>query len=192
MTFGIYALLGPLPELPPARRWRKLDRPLLAAFFLVSCVAWLPSPMFARARQKKDWGTLSSVRAILRRASAHDWYYHQFDDVGASLSPADVVLMPVTRTVLDLASVTGASSVSTPLTLRVADNNQRFRDVARFFRLKTRLADRLAIARKYRATKVLVPSRFTPLVAELEQNFGPPLARGDSYTLFGLEGLDGR
>jgi hypothetical protein len=188
MALGVYALLGPLPELAPARRWPWLDRPLCVAFLIASCVSWLPSPMMARARQKDDWGTLRSLRAVLRRPSPHDAYYHQFDDVKAFLTPDDVVMTPVTRVVLDLASVTGASSVSTPLTLRVPDNNRRFRDVARFFRGNTRREDRMALARKYQVTKVLVQSRRRDLVAQMERDLGPPLASGDSYTLFALNG----
>jgi hypothetical protein len=188
MALGFYACIGPLPELSPARPWPRLDRPLCALFLIACCVAWLPSPMFARARQTDDWGTLWSPSALLARPSAHDSYYRQFDDVKGWLGPGDVVMMPVDRAVLDLASVTGASSVSTPLTLRVPDNNQRFRDVARFFNPKTRRADRIKLAQKYGANKVLVRSRWSAVVGDVEQNFGPPIARGDGYTLFTLEG----
>jgi hypothetical protein len=188
MALGIYACVGPLPELSPARPFPRLDRVLCALFLMACCVAWLPSPMFAQARQTEDWGTLWSPRVLLARPSAHDAYYRQFDDVKGFLGPSDVVMMPVTRSVLDLASVTGASSVSTPLSLRVPDNNRRFRDVGRFFNAKIPRADRLALARKYGANKALVRSDWTAVVQDMEQTFGPPIARGDGYTLFTLEG----
>jgi hypothetical protein len=187
MALGWAALLGPVPLLLPRRKLARWDRPLLILLLLAACTVWLASPMLATARQSEGWGTLWSPRAVLRRAPQHDLYYAQFAGAADYLSPADVVLMPVSRTVLDLASVTGASVVSTPLVLRVHDAGERFRAVAQFFDGRTSPRARASIARRYGVSKVLVPRRQFPLLGELQKSFGEPLYRGDTYAVFRVE-----
>jgi hypothetical protein len=184
MVLGIFALLGPLPELPSPRRWARWDRPLLIVLLVLACTAWLPSPMRATAQQTKDYGTLWSPAAVLRRPSAHDAYYRQFSDVAHYVSPVDVVIMPVSRAVLDFASITGASVVGTPLAMRVPDANARFRAVARFFHPKTQPEARRDIARQYGATKILALRREQGLIPALTQTFGEPVYRDETQALF--------
>jgi hypothetical protein len=123
---GLFALLGPLTELDAQRSQPSWHRPLTVLVLLAACVAWLPSPMRATARQREHYGRLPSLRSILRRPSAREAYYQQFTEVTAHVSPDDVVLMPTSRAVLDFASITGASAVATPLGMRVIDANERF------------------------------------------------------------------
>lgn len=184
MAWGIFALLGPLSELPPERRFFRWDRPLLIVLLAVACTSWLPSPMLDRARQTKDYGTLWPPRVVLRRPSPHDAYYRQFAEVKPHVTPEDVVIMPVSRAVLDFASVTGASVVSTPLAMQVPDGGARFRAVNRFFDAKTSSEARLEIARKYGASKILVPSRHFSLLPMLTKLLGEPTYKGPSYAIF--------
>ncbi len=184
MALGIFALLGPLPELSPSRKFADLDRPLLVALLAVALTVWLPSPMLARARQTVEYGTLWSPRALLQRPSPHDAYYRQYAEVTALVSADDLVIMPVARAVLDFASITGASVVATPLAAKVPDGGQRFRDVNRFFDPKASPRERVGIAEKYGATKVLVPSWLFILLPELVESFGEPIHHGEAYALF--------
>jgi hypothetical protein len=187
MALGWAALLGPVPLLLAGRKLARWDKPLLISMLFVACTVWLASPMLATARQSEGWGKLWSPRAVLRRPPQHDVYYAQFAGAADYLSPSDVVLMPVSRTVLDLASVTGASVVSTPLVLRLRDAGERFRSVAQFFDRRTPPQRRSAIALKYGVSRVLVPRRQFPLLGELRKSFGEPLYQGDRYAVFGVE-----
>lgn len=186
MAFGIFALVGPLTELSPDRKYARWDRPVLIALLVAACTTWLISPMLDRARQTKDYGTLWSPRAVLERPSPHDAYYRQFADVAPYVTPVDVVVMPVSRACLDFASITGASVVSTPLVMRVPDGGARFRAVNRFFDQRTSAEARIAIPRQYGASKVLVPSRLHWLRSELTKGLGEPLYQGDSWVVFGV------
>lgn len=182
MALGIFALVGPLTELSPKRRFAHWDRPLLIVFLVATCIAWLPRAM----QQTKGWDTLWSPREVLRRPSQHDAYYRQFSEVTPYMSSDDVVLMPVSHAVFDFASITGASAVSTPFVMRVPDGGERFRAVSSFFHPKTSPEGRTAIARKYGASKVLVPSRQFSLLVDLAKSFGEPIYRGNTYAVFGV------
>lgn len=187
MALGISGLLGSPPELALVREASRLDRLFLSAVLLCAGVIWLPSPMLAAARQTQTWGTLRSPRELLERAPQHELYYAQFSEVTPYISADDVVLMPVSRAVLDFASVTGASVISTPLAMRVPDGGARFRAVHRFFDPSTSPEARSAIARQYGgASKVLVPRRQFALLNDLTRSFGEPLYRGDAYAVFGV------
>jgi hypothetical protein len=187
VTLGIFALLGPLPELDPGRRFARLDRPLSIAVLAIVALSWLVSPMRATARQTEEYGRLPSVRALLRRPSARDAYYRQFSDLAPHVNTADVVMMPVSRSVLDFASITGASVVATPLTMRVVDGNARFHAVRRFFDAKTNGETRVAIANQYGATKILLPSSAFFLLPALTETFGEPIMVGEQHALFAIE-----
>jgi hypothetical protein len=186
-TLGILALLGPLRELPPERRFPSCDRPLSIAVLSVAAFSWLVSPMGAVARRGEGYGRLLSIRALLRRRSAQDAYYHEFSDVATFVNAADVVMMPVSRAVLDFASITGASVVATPLAMRVIDGNERFHAVARFFDKQTDGDARLSIARQYGATKILLPSSAFQLLPALTETFGDPISKGQDRALFSID-----
>jgi hypothetical protein len=186
-TLGVLALLGPLPELPPERKFARCDRPLSIAVLSVAAFSWLVSPMRATAKQTEDWGGLPSIRALLRRPSAQAAYYRQFSDVAPYIHPTDVVMMPAWRAVLDFASITGASVVATPLAMRVTDDNERADAVARFFDTETSGETRLWIAHQYGATKILVPSSAFQLLPALTETFGEPIFQGEERALFAIE-----
>jgi hypothetical protein len=189
MPLGLFALLGPLTELEPARSRPGWDRPLTLAVLLAACTAWLLSPMRETARQREDYGTLSTLRGILRRPSAREAYYRQFAEVAPHVSPRDVVLLRVSRAVLDFAAITGASVVATPLGMRVPDANERFHAVARFFRSEIPGDERLATVHQFGATKILLDQALFELLPELTQTFGEPRYQGTEYALFDVEGF---
>jgi hypothetical protein len=183
-TLGVLALLGPLPELPPDRKFAHCDGPLSIAVLSIVALSWLASPMRATAKQTENWGRLPSIRALLRRPSAQEAYYRQFSDVAPYVHSADVVLMPVSRAVLDFASITSASVVATPLAMRVLDGNERFGAVARFFDARTDGETRMSIAQRYGATKILLPSSKFELLPALTEMFGEPIFQGEERALF--------
>jgi len=166
------------------RRWEK---PALGAALAVICLAWLPSPMLTVARQPTGWGRLPSVASILQRPSQHDAYYQTFAPLQAHLSPDDIVLTPVSRAVFDLASVTGASSVAAPNAWSVSDRLARVQAANDFFAAKTASSTRLAIARQWHATRVLIPRSHFHLLPALMQTFGPALYRDDQRVLLSVE-----
>jgi hypothetical protein len=143
------------------------------------------------ARQTQDYGTLSTWRSILRRPSARNAYYRQFSDVAPQVSANDVVLMRVSRAVLDFASTTGASVVATPLGMRVPDANERFHAAARFFQSGIESEARLATVHQYGVTKILVDARLFELLPELRQTFGEPIYQGEEHALFVTDVLGG-
>jgi hypothetical protein len=184
-ALGVLALLGPLSELPAERKFARCDRPLSIAVLSVAAFSWLASPMRATATTgEQGWGRLNSIPALLRRPSAQAAYYGQYSDVAPYIHEADVVLMPVSRAVLDFASITGASVVATPLAMRVDDGSERFREVTTFFNAETSEENRLWIAREYGATKILLPAGSFQLVPALTETFGEPIFRGDERVLF--------
>jgi hypothetical protein len=186
-ALGIFALFGPLPQLPVERRFARTDRPLSIAVLAVAALSWSVSPMRATAQQTENYGRLSSIRALLRRPSAEDVYYRQFSDVAPHVHAEDVVMMPVSRAVLDFASTTGASVIATQLAMRVSDGNARFRAVARFFDSRTSGDTRVAIAGQYGATKILLSSREFHLLPALTATFGEPIVRTEQHALLAIQ-----
>jgi hypothetical protein len=186
-ALGIFALFGPLPQLPSARNFARWDRPLSIAVLAVAALSWLASPMRATAEQTEDYGRLPSIRAAVRRLSPKDAYYRQFADVAPHVHAEDVVMMPVSRAVLDFASTTGASVVATQLAMRVSDGNARFRAVARFFDARTSGDTRVNIVGQYGATKILLSSREFHLLPSLIETFGEPIVRTEQHALLVIE-----
>lgn len=186
MALGIFSLVGPLPELPPGRRHAAWDAPLLLIILFVACTAWLRSPMLARAKQTKDWGTLWSPAAILKRPSSHDAYYERYSELRPVLSEADTVLLPESRAAFDLAAITGASVVISPNAHRVPDRVARSRSVRSFFNPKTRPEVRIEIARRYGASKIVLPRRDFGMLGTLTKSFGGPIHRSNAWAVLSI------
>jgi hypothetical protein len=149
-------------------------------------VSWLPSPMLARAKQTSEWGSLRSPGNVLERPPQHDVYYQRFAMLKSHLGHEDVVVTPATRAVFDLAAVTGASVIASPNAHRVPDRHERTRAVAAFFHSSTKVDERQAIARRWRATHVLVPSSHFGLLPELARAFSEPLYRDEQFALLSV------
>ena len=181
-TAGLLAIASALP-LDPERARPAIDRPVALALLAAIALAWLPSPMWQVAR-KKPLTRLASPAELLRRASPHDAYYHQFD--GVPIEPADIVLMPVSRSSYDLASVTGAAVVVSPNAYEVADESQRLRDIDRFFEKTTTPPTRRLILARYCPTRLLLPRAQFALLPALTQELGPPAHQDRRQVLFSL------
>ena len=189
MAIGLYLLLGLPAGLPePTHRW---ERPAVLSALAVICLSWLPSPMLDVARQSKNWGRMASVASILERPSQHDAYYQAFAPLNVHLSGEDIVITPVSRAVFDLASVTGASVVASPNAWTVPDRLARVQAVNDFFSPRTASSTRVAIARRWRATRVLIPRSHFHLLPVLMQTFGPELYRDDQKVLLSAESAVG-
>jgi len=185
MALGIFALLGPLSELAARRRWPALDRPLAVALLGLALVAWLPSPMLAKAHnQKNEFGRLTSPLALLRQASPLDEYYRKFGELRPYLSEADLVLIPVSRDVFDLASITGAQVISSPNALRVPDRGARQRDVSQFFDQTASDEEREEVVLRHQPTKVVVPRSHFALLDMLTRQYGRPTYQSADYALW--------
>jgi hypothetical protein len=185
MAMGLYLGLGLPAALPaPTLRWEKAA--VLAALAVI-CFSWLPSPMLKIARDSTGWGRLPSAANILRRPPQHDAYYQAFAPLTAHLSERDIVVTPVSRAVFDLASVTGASVVAAPNAWTVPDRLARVQAVNEFFAPKTAPAARVAIARRWHVTRVLIPRSHFHLLPVLTQSFGPALYRDDQRVLLSAE-----
>lgn len=189
MAIGLYLVLG-LPSALPERAFR-WEKPAALAALAVICLSWLPSPMLETARQSKTWGRMPSVASILGRPAQHDAYYQALTPLNPHLSEADIVLTPVSRAVFDLASVTGASVVASPNAWSVPDRVARVQAVNEFFAPKTSSSLRLEIARRWHATRVLVPRSHFHLLPVLMQTFGPELYRDDQKVLLSVESAAG-
>jgi len=185
MALGIFALLGPLSELAASRRWPALDRPLAVVLLGLALVAWLPSPMLVKAHnQKNEFGRLSSPLELLRQGSPLDEYYQKFAELRPYLSEADLVLIPVSRDVFDLASITGAQVISSPNALRVPDRGARQRDVSQFFDQTASDEEREEVVLRHQPTKVIVPRSHFALLGMLTQQYGQPTYRSADYALW--------
>jgi hypothetical protein len=184
IAFGIFSLLGPLTELPAVRPLANGDRPATVALSLAALTTWLPSPMMASARQTKDFGTLWSPGDVLGRPSAHASYYAQFSELEPHLSPDDVVMMPISRTVFDLAAITGVAVVRSPNAHGVPDRHARTRDVKAFFDPTTSPELRRDIVRKYGVSKVIATRQEFSILADLSQVFGEPVHRSENYAVY--------
>lgn len=184
MAFGIFSLLGPLRELPAARPLASADRPATVLLLLAALTNWLPAPMLARARQTADFGTLWSPLELLGRASAQARYYAQFSELEPYLSADDVVMMPISRTVFDLAAVTGVAVVRSPSAHGVPDRHARTRDVRSFFDPTTRPELRRDIVRKYGVSKIIATRQEFSVLSDLTQVFGEPVHRSETYAVY--------
>jgi hypothetical protein len=189
MAMGLYLALGLPAALPePTHRW---DKPAALAALAVICLSWLPSPMLKLAREPTGWGRLPSVASILERPPQHDAYYQALAPLNAHLSERDVVLTPVSRAVFDLASVTSASVVAAPNAWTVPDRLARVQAVNEFFSPNTSSSARVAIARRWGATHVLVPRSHFRLLPALTPTFGPALYRDDQKVLLAAQPATG-
>ncbi len=189
LALGIFALLGPVTELSTERRWQRLDRPVVLALSLAALLAWLPSPMFAQARKDTGFGRLLSPMALLRLQSPHDAYYRQFSEIRAQLSPSDLVLTPVTRAAFDLATITDSRVVSSPNALQVPDRFAKQRDVNRFFDKRASAAERAAVVRRHRPTKLVLPGNHRQLEGALTQQFGKATHEAGGFLVWSLPAL---
>lgn len=140
--------------------------------------------MLARARQTKEFGTLWSPGEMLRRPSAHARYHEQFAELEPYLSPDDVVLMPISRAVFDLASITGVAVVRSPSSHAVPDRHERTRDVRAFFDPAASPELRAHVLRKYGVTKVVATSQELAVVSALTRALGEPLYRSKNYAVY--------
>ena len=179
MALGLLAVFRPLVELSPSRASATLDRPAAILVLAATLVAWVPSPMW-KEHGSKVWSPVD----LLKLSSPHDAYYAKFPELRRYLSRQDVLLMPSSHLVFDVASLTGARFVSAPYTVRVPDQHARARDVRVFFDPATAPAERLNIAQRSRATKVLVLNWQFNLIETLTQLFGPALYRDQGCALF--------
>lgn len=186
LVLGLFALTGPLVELDPARPRPGLDRPLALFVLGAALVCWLPSPMRARAGEEGQYGYLFTPLELVRQPSPHDAYYGQFADVRAHLSSDDLVLTPVSRSVFDLAAITGVQVICSPNAFQVPDYPARRAEVARFFDRRTTPAVRAEIIARRRPTKLLVPSGYFGLLGTLTRQFGEPVYRGAEHALWDL------
>jgi hypothetical protein len=185
MALGIFALLGPMPELRAERQSPGLDRPFLIGVLAVALVAWLPSPMLDQARKpKSQYGTLSTPLALLRQPSPLDEYYAQFAELRAHVSERDLVLFPFVRAAFDLSSITGAKVVSSPNAIKVPDRVARELGVKRFFDARASKEQRARLLSCYRPTKLVLPSDRFNLLAVLSAQFGPPTHQLTTYAVW--------
>lgn len=191
MALGIFAWLG-LPTGMPQRSmakektpWlRHVDRWVPIVVVASVCVSWLVAPLRIRAFESDDWGKLDSPLALHRRSPQHDDYYRRFEPLRPFLGTQDLVLTPATRAVFDLAGITGSSVVAAPNAHRVPDRFKRARQVHQFFHAKTSPQQRMALARRTEATRVLVPRSHLRLLPTLKRSFGEPLFRNRLWALF--------
>jgi hypothetical protein len=181
MAIAIYGLLGLATGLPEGARAR--ERQLLGVALVLTCLSWLPSPMMEVARRGPGWGRLSSPMSIAQRASQHEQYFEHFAALKPHLGELDVVFTPMSRAVFDLATVTGASVVASPNAWSVPDRLARVKAVADFFNVKTAPHTRVALARQWGATRVLVPRAQFALLPKLVETFGEPLYRDGQQVL---------
>jgi hypothetical protein len=189
MALGIFALLGPLSELPSSRRHPSWDRPIAVGVLLIACTVWLPSPMFARAWQKEDWGALWSPAAIMRRPSRQDAYYARFAELVPVISGEDRVIFPTNmQGAYDLAAITGAQLVSAPNAHRVERRAERVTDVLRFFDRQAPAAARVATVQKWSASKIVVPRSHFSIMADLEASFGKPIYKSRAFVVLAGDG----
>lgn len=187
MTLGIFALLGPLTELLAERRWPRLDRTFVASMLGLALVAWLPSPMLAKAHNTKgEFGRLSSPLALLRQESPLDEYYRGFSELRPYLSEADLVLIPVSRDVFDLASITGARVISAPNAHQVPDRGARQRDVSQFFDPAASDEEREEVVQRRQPNKVILPGSHFRILDLLSRQYGRPTYQSAEYALWDL------
>lgn len=187
MAFGLSPLPSTPTDLAVARPLAKVERPTTVALLLAALTIWLPSPMLSRARQTREFGTLWSPAEILGRPSAHARYYGQFAELEPHLSPADLVLTPISRAVFDLASVTGVSVVRSPSSHGVPDRHERTRDVRAFFHAAAPPELRSSILRKYGVSKVVATRQELALVPALTQLLGEPLHCSENYAVYRVD-----
>jgi hypothetical protein len=184
---GALAVAGALDhertELPAERPRPRIDRPVAIILLVAAALAWLPSPMWGKARSDRT-SRLASPAALWRRPSPHDAYHAQLGGLAAALRPGDVVLMPLSRAAFDVASLTGARVVSAPNAHRVPDARARERDVNLYFSDRATPAQRLEIAVRYCATRVLLVRPKPPLLRALQQQLGAPMYRDRAHVLF--------
>jgi hypothetical protein len=187
MALGVFALLGPLTELAAKRRWSRLDRAFVVAMLGLALVAWLPSPMRAKAcNTKGQYGALSTPLALLRQESPLDEYYRGFSELRPYLSEADLVLIPVSRDVFDLASITGARVISAPNAHQVPDRGERQRDVSQFFDPMASDEEREDVVQRRQPTKVILPGSHFQVLDLLTRQYGQPRYRSAEYALWDL------
>jgi hypothetical protein len=179
-TAGLLVLL----RSPPVGRSFWLDRVTPVALLLAAALAWIPSPMW-----KTKENTLPSPLALWRRPSTHDAYYAQFGALPAQVRRDDVVLMAGWQRAFDFLAITGAKVVSTRTLHRIPQTEARGQEMGLLFSEDARPEARLAIIRKYCATKVLLPSDRARVVAALQAWLGAPMYRDGQYTMFDVAPL---
>ena len=187
MALGVFAVLGPLVEVPRRRALAWLDRPLTVAVLAVALSSWVPSPMGERAARSTDYGKLLSPLELVRLQSPLDAYYREVEELVPVLGASDRVITPVTRAVFDFATVTGARMVSSPNAWLVPDRVPRQRDMNQFFSRGAKPRDRDAIVRRRHATRVLLPRSHFVYLDGLLQQFGEPLYRSDRYVVWAVK-----
>jgi hypothetical protein len=177
-TAGVLVLL----RAPAVGRSFWLDRAAPVALLLAAALAWIPSPMWKE-------NTLPSPLALWRRPSTHDAYYAQFGALPAQVRRDDVVLMAGWQRAFDFLAITGARVVSTRTLHRIPQTEARGQEMGVLFSEDARPEARLAIIRKYCATRVLLPSDRARVVAALQAWLGTPMYRDGQYTMFDVAPL---
>jgi hypothetical protein len=137
--------------------------------------AWL-SPAFAAAvillsltSQTMRHLRMAGFARLLTRPSAHDLYYQRLGSLSSRLGRQDVVIMPVSYSNWDVASITGARVVVAPFAYRLPDFAKRLEDVNRYLDPATDSRSRGDIIERYGVSKVLL----TPGYMELAGKLGP-------------------
>lgn len=185
-ALGLVVLTKGRPSLRVAFQLQKEDRLVVVACLAVALIGVLPSPMLQEALREGSIAQLHSPAELLSMPSPHDAYYRRNAELRPYLGPKDIVVAPNTRDVFDIAATTGARFICSPGAIRVVDVWDRMRAASHFFAPRVGRQARLTIAKRYDATKILLPRSLWSELPALSRQFGAPLYRGTNWVVFAL------